>query len=254
MTSLSRQFDPNMIDDDADVGSSTVIGLAEKLSADAAFSSDMRAICKRVGMSQAFYGFVSALRIQLPGCSTYPSDWRAAYYQEGYHTLDPLISVLNGSRRPTYLDELVEIPAYRKIWIEHASEFGIAPPQIGVPMFGPHGETAIFIFHSAEVPKFEFERNKLIRKAVMRAVEFHEGVMDQYNIRDIMRLPNLTEREKYCLFQAAQGKQTAAIAEEGSISHRTVETHLKACRDKLEAKTTVHAVARAVYMGLIQPG
>jgi DNA-binding CsgD family transcriptional regulator len=148
---------------------------------------------------------------------------------------------------------LKQIPAFQRIWMEHAAEFGIDPPQIGVPMFGPHGETAIFLVHAKEAPKYDYERNKLLRKVMSRAVEFHDSVMTSYDMAAILGVPSLTEREKFCLYQAAIGQGTSVIAQLGGISDRTVETHLKTCREKLEAKTTVHAVAIAVYKGIIQP-
>lgn len=236
-----------------DLGTPTVVGMTERLSGNPEFRKELDNICKKCGVEHAFYGFVNALRLQLPGCSTYPLDWAGAYHQEGYHTHDPLISALNGSRRPTFLGELETIPAFREIWVSHARKFGISPPQIGVPMFGPHGETAILVLHAPEAPRFEAERKQLLRKAVIHAVEFHESVMATYDVREVLDMPVLSEREKFCLHHAAQGALTAVIAQAGGISNRTVETHLRSCRSKLDAKTTVHAVAKAVHYGIIQP-
>jgi len=236
-----------------DLGTSTVVGLTERISGNPKFRKDLMTICKKCDMDHAFYGFVNTLRLQLPGCSTYPLDWSGVYHQEGYHTHDPLISALSGSRRPTFLTDLSRIPAFEAIWVDHAGKYGIPPPQIGVPMFGPHGETAILVLHAAESPRFEAEQRQLMRKAVIHAVEFHEAVMATYDVREVLDMPVLSEREKFCLFHAAQGAQISTIAKEGGISDRTVESHLRACRAKLDAKNTVHAVAKAVHYGIILP-
>jgi DNA-binding CsgD family transcriptional regulator len=235
-------------------GSATLIGLAEKLADDEQFATSIAEHRDRLELQHASYGFVNTLRVQVPSCNTYPNDWTSFYYQEGFHTLDPLISALHGSRRPTFLDELERIPAFRTIWIEHAGSFGIGPPVIGVPMSGPHGETSVFLLHGeVPAPHFEFERKQILRKVITRAMEFHEEVMNTYALSEIMGRPKLSPREIHCLELTAQGHSVTEVGRDAGISVRTVESHLKACRQKLDAKSTSHAVARAVYMGMIAP-
>lgn len=66
--------------------------------------------------------------------------------------------------------------------------------------------------------------------------------------------PNLSTRELEILKWAADGKSQHDIGDILSISHRTVEVHLRSARDKLGALTTTQAVGRAVGLGLILPG
>ncbi len=237
-----------------DLGSTTLIGLAEKLADDPGFAAKIAEHRDRLGMDHARYGFVNTLRVQIPSCNTYPSDWTSYYYQEGFHTLDPLIAGLHNARRPIFLDEMERIPAFRRIWMEHAAEFNITPPTIGIPMAAPQGETAIFILHG-KVPEalFEYERKSLLKKAITRAMEFHEQVINSYGLQEIMGFPDITQRELHCLELIARGLTVGETARDAGISERTVESHLKSCRKKFDAKTTPHAVARAVYLGMITP-
>ena len=66
--------------------------------------------------------------------------------------------------------------------------------------------------------------------------------------------PSLSSREVEILQWVAEGKSQQDIGDILSISHRTVEVHLRSGRDKLGALTTAQAVGRAISLGLIHPG
>lgn len=66
------------------------------------------------------------------------------------------------------------------------------------------------------------------------------------------RFKTLTSREQQVLYLLAyQGLQHQQIADELNISLPTVRFHLKHVREKLDAKTSEQAIARAVESGLI---
>lgn len=62
---------------------------------------------------------------------------------------------------------------------------------------------------------------------------------------------NLTDRERDMLAWAARGKTVADTADILKISDETVETHIRNAMRKLEATNKTHAVAKAIYLGLI---
>ena len=64
----------------------------------------------------------------------------------------------------------------------------------------------------------------------------------------------MSMREREILQWTAEGKSQQDIADILTISHRTVEVHLRSARHKLYALTTAQAVGRAISMGLIYPG
>lgn len=64
---------------------------------------------------------------------------------------------------------------------------------------------------------------------------------------------SLSARELEVLAGLAQGRSVADLAESLSISHTTVETHLKNARAKLGASSRLQAVVEAMRLGLVEP-
>ncbi|MBM6594591.1 helix-turn-helix transcriptional regulator [Microvirga pudoricolor] len=63
--------------------------------------------------------------------------------------------------------------------------------------------------------------------------------------------PGLTDRERDMLAWAARGKTVADTADILKISEETVETHIRNAMRKLDASNKTHAVAKAIYLSLI---
>jgi LuxR family quorum sensing-dependent transcriptional regulator len=61
----------------------------------------------------------------------------------------------------------------------------------------------------------------------------------------------LTDRERDMLAWAARGKTVADTADILKISEETVETHIRNAMRKLDATNKTHAVAKAIYLSLI---
>jgi DNA-binding CsgD family transcriptional regulator len=64
---------------------------------------------------------------------------------------------------------------------------------------------------------------------------------------------NLSPRERQCLQWLAKGSRNDRIADVLGIAQPTVKLHLQNARRKLHASTREQAIARAVYLGLIEP-
>jgi DNA-binding CsgD family transcriptional regulator len=240
-----------MIDTDND--GATVLALASRLGEDQALHDRLQAVVNALGFEFGAYGFLNTLRIQIPMCSNVPDQFKDAYFEAGYHTSDPIISCLASSRRSMYLNDLHSVPSFSRIWIEHAKEFEVGPPEIGIPMYGPFGETSIFVLIGGKVPPYEHEKKKLLRKATKVAHEFHSEIMTTIGADKFLKRPELSDRELTCMMMISRGKVVSEIAEDLKISSRTVESHLSAARERLDCKNTVHAIAKAVHIGLISP-
>ncbi len=61
----------------------------------------------------------------------------------------------------------------------------------------------------------------------------------------------LSLSEKDCLQGAANGESYREIAKRRGVSHHTVQSQIKKCLYKLQAKSATHAVYKAVSLGLI---
>jgi len=85
---------------------------------------------------------------------------------------------------------------------------------------------------------------------------FHEIIHERGFEKEIKySLPiSLSPREKECLGWAAAGKTSIETAIIIDRSMETVRLHIKNAMLKLSVHNRVHAVAKAVQMGLIEPG
>ena len=63
----------------------------------------------------------------------------------------------------------------------------------------------------------------------------------------------LSKRQREVLEWAAVGKTDWEIGAILNISERGVKFHLEKARGKLEAGNRTHAVAKAIYLGLVDP-
>jgi len=72
--------------------------------------------------------------------------------------------------------------------------------------------------------------------------------------RSEQHIPQLTARELEILGLLAAGARNRDLAEKLYISERTVKVHIANLMDKLEARTRSEAVARAIKLGLLEPG
>ena len=63
----------------------------------------------------------------------------------------------------------------------------------------------------------------------------------------------LTRRERDCLTYLAVGLRPVDICWKLKISEKTLEKYIKSAKDKLNARTRDHAVAKALVLNLIQP-
>ena len=225
--------------------------ISRRISSDGVIAGLLQEAVVSGGFRDGFYGFINPFNMQLPLCSTLPLDWWDYYAKNRLFEFDPLVSALANRRRVVTFIDLKDTPAFKNVWVDKASKFDVSPPSVGVPMFGPSGETAIMVLMGSSLPVFDYERQKKIKNSTDIAINFHEKVMETADVEAVLGIPRLTHREKTCLFLASRGGSVADIAYELGISLRTVESHLRETRKKLNAKNTVHAVAKAVYLGII---
>jgi DNA-binding CsgD family transcriptional regulator/ketosteroid isomerase-like protein len=69
---------------------------------------------------------------------------------------------------------------------------------------------------------------------------------EQKKMPERTRVDNLSPREREILSMLASGNTVAEIAKELFLSPFTVRTHIRNAKDKLQARTTAHAVAIAL--------
>ena len=210
-------------------------------------------VCARFGMDYAAYAGLDPVSGRVHGFVNYPDRWKAHYAALGLERIDPTLHRARRSIAPVDWRRLAHDPDYERVFGE-AEAFGISRNGMTIPVRGPYGDTGLLSVTRNCSP---LEWDKHAREAVSGlqsyAVHIHDRVMASDKLGRVLRHPNLSAREREILQWTAAGKTQMDIGDILSISHRTVEVHLKSSRDKLSALTTAQAVARGISAGLIFP-
>lgn len=141
----------------------------------------------------------------------------------------------------------------RAAW-KYLADFGLVRGMT-IPIHLPNGKFAIV---SAIVDKssanwstiYEINRNNMLQMAHV----FHNTITDKGYVEqvDVAVQKTLSPRECECLSWAALGKTSPEIAIILDRSVETVRLHIKNAMLKLDASTRIHAVAKAVHLGILE--
>jgi LuxR family quorum sensing-dependent transcriptional regulator len=175
---------------------------------------------------------------------TWPADWLARYREGKYFWHDPVSAFSLTRARPFSWGEARKASRRTRIAGKIASEassLGLIDG-IGFPMGDPSSVQAVVSLAADHLVDLDpLSRNMLhlvCLNAEMRAVELYD--------KATLVFSKLTDREREVLRWIANGKVSEDVSEIIGVSRRTVEQHLLHTRQKLNAATTVHAVARAI--------
>lgn len=140
-----------------------------------------------------------------------------------------------------------------------ASEDGL---ELARQILSRYPEQRIVILSGYDLPVYRSEAGKIGAKGfVNKNIEpeklisilskIMQGVL--YFDREIPFIEGLTDSEKQILRLIADGMKRKEIADELSISERTLSNHLQHIFEKLGVSSSVEAVTKAIQMGYIPP-
>jgi len=181
--------------------------------------------------------------------NAWPEEWSQRYFSRGYLYRDPTIRVVSRGNPPFLWSEVGELcevgPTGRRI-MEEANEFRLR-------------EGLTFTFSTVERrpvgfsiagEKLDPDPSQRVAFQFIAAYAFGCGILlangDRHN-----KPVHLSPRQIDVLRWASEGLTVDDIAERLSISSNTADTHLRAVRERLGVTTTIHAVAKALRIGLI---
>jgi DNA-binding CsgD family transcriptional regulator len=207
----------------------------------------------RFGFDHAAYAGSNPIAGTIHAYVTYPDQWKQVYLDQNLHLYDPTLAAAGRSIAPVDWARLERTQNFDRVF-RSASDFGIAPQGLTIPVRGPYGDIGMLsVTRNCAQTEWEQHIPQIISDLQSIAVHIHDGAMRSHTLMRALRAPNLSLREIEILQWIAAGKTQQDVGDILGISHRTVEVHLRSGRDKLYALTTAQAVARAIAMGMIYP-
>ncbi len=205
------------------------------------------------GLDHVAYAGSNPVSGRVFGKMTYSKEWQEHYLSNGYFRIDPTLHEARRSIAPVDWSRLEPSENFQKVF-KDAHDFGIGKQGLTVPVHGPLGDTGgLSVVSSLPADEWEKLRHTIIKDLQAYAVHIHDKIVQSDTpLNTILHTP-LSRREVEILQWIAAGRSQQDIADILSISHRTVEVHLRSARTKLNALTTAQAVGRAISVGLIHP-
>jgi len=209
---------------------------------------------EKFGLDDVAYAGMNPINGSIFGHVTYGDAWKTHYVQMGLHRIDPTLLKARRSIAPVDWSRLERDDDFRKVFND-ASDFGISDQGLTIPVRGPFGDVGgLSVTSSLSRPEWNKLKANVIVALQSVAVHMHDMVIRSDSLSNLLKTPNLSQREVEVLQWISAGKAQQDIADILTISYRTVEVHLRSARHKLYALTTAQAVGRAIAMGLIYPG
>ncbi len=142
-------------------------------------------------------------------------------------------------------------PLVRKFFGE-AQELDVGSNGLSLPLRGRHGEFALFtVTWNGCRREWEIMKNDLLRDIMVLAWNYHAAALRSCGLSANDGAIRLPPREASCLRWKGLGKTDEDIARILGISSHTVRFHLESSRSRLNTANTMHTVAKAVSLGLI---
>lgn len=183
--------------------------------------------------------------------TTYSFEWHKCYFDNSYIDIDPVVKVAASGVSPVNWRSISrKSPAVREFF-ENAQKFGVGSQGLTLPIRGRLGEVALFSVTSDERDEtWDAFVKANVSYLLIFAWNFHNSVLRILGASTPSPIA-LSHREATCLRMKALGRTDNEIAGILGITKRTVSFHIESARSRLNAVNGVHAVAKALSLGLI---
>lgn len=182
----------------------------------------------------------------------FPNRWDQKWSHYGAH--DPYYHASRGSLEPVDWADVQRradrLPAQQRACMAYASDWGINCG-LTVPV---HVSGRRFAFVTAVGEPRDISWSEQVARAgsmLMLIAHYFDNAMIRLFERRKAEVENVSQRELECLAWSARGKTVDEIAMILDLSADTVRVYLKRINRKLNTVNRSHAVAKAVYLGLI---
>jgi DNA-binding CsgD family transcriptional regulator len=217
--------------------------------------ASLRHVAGVFGASHGYLSLRRALRFSdghLLRVTTYGSDMMDSYMDRRMYEYDPVLNHLRGSTRATGYDDLDWSSPNARDVRHMKSTFGIGPSGLGVSVFGPCGTWGIITLSAANeaAPWSEWKEEAACMFGCLGTMFFER--MKALHAAGTVRRGVLSPREIETLVWTARGKTIAETALILDLAPTTVRHVIDSARKKLGAATKSEAVAKAVFLRLIE--
>jgi DNA-binding CsgD family transcriptional regulator len=188
------------------------------------------------------------------GAFTYPIEWIRRYVERDYKSIDPV--VLGAVRRfhPMDWKTLDWSNPQAREFLREARKAGVGNQGWSVPIWGPHGEFALFaVNHNCSDEDWADYTRAKAKEILLVAHLVHQQATRIVNNETGPPTAELSPREREALAHLSIGESRAAVADKLNISENTLRAYIDSARHKLGAANVTHAVALALARGLIVP-
>ena len=204
-----------------------------------------------LGIDHLIYHWVSNTGDQF-AVGTYSQEWAAHYVENDYQRIDPVIIGAYQRFHPVDWRRLDWSSKAAKSLLEDAADHGVGNQGFSVPLRGPNGQFALFTAnHSCDAETWDAFIETYRRDLLLIAHYFNQKALEFEPDRVPGLRPSLSPREVDAITLLALGHGRAQVAQSLAISENTLRVYIESARHKLGAINTVHAVARALSLGLI---
>jgi DNA-binding CsgD family transcriptional regulator len=205
------------------------------------------------GVTHVLY-HTGTLKSEQIGAFTYSREWAHRYIEQDYVSIDPV--VLGAQRRfhPMDWKTLDWSSPKARAMMRDAMAHGLGNQGWTVPIWGPHGEFAIFgLNHTADDATWDAFIRKNTKDILVVSHLVHEQAMRIVRQQTEAPTTELSPRERETLTQLSLGQSRAEVADALQISENTLRAYIDSARHKLGALNVTHAVALALAKGIIVP-
>jgi len=212
----------------------------------------IRTIRDEYGLAHAHYRAECFLGMEQPiMVTTMPEQWLERYAQRGYHLWDPVLEAIRKDRAPVEWKVPEEGTDIGSLLLKDARQFGMGAGA-SIPLFtgsGP-GQARIVIVARGDDHEWEDRKALVVRDILLLGQHLHGAVMRSRSGAKVAAA--LSDRQKECLRLLASGLNLTEASISMEITERTAKRYLDEARSRLNAKTTAHAVSRAICLGILQ--
>lgn len=188
--------------------------------------------------------------------TNYPARWLKRHQERGYGSFEPVGHRASQTKQAFLWSDLRKMPhltqRQKTVFVE-AARFGLRAGGT-IPLHGP-GATRALLCVAADCSEATFAKRFTEQLGTLQqlAMLTHQAMAETTIPRPLDPNLKITPHEAEALTFAARGFTRKNIARQMAIHDETVKDHLDRCRRKLGARNIAHAVAIAMWHGVILP-